>query len=114
MKGSPSDRCRLPLSASNRETRRGNALDQRTLEVTENVTFPIDTHTITVGGKDLVYKWVNLFGQNRLGNWVFNSLDSLARGLPASYTVSAPASTDKNNGLVIARAHLYSGCSQNI
>jgi hypothetical protein len=92
----------------------GNALDQRTLEVTDNVTFPIGTHSITVGGKDLVYKWVNLFGQNRLGNWVFNSLDSLRQGIAASYTVSAPAPTDKNNGLVIARAHLYSGYLQDV
>jgi hypothetical protein len=92
----------------------GNALDQRTLEVTENVTFPIGTHSITVGGKDLVYKWVNLFGQNRLGNWTFNSMDSLRIGKPASYTVSVPAPTDLNHGLVIARAHLYSGYVQDV
>jgi hypothetical protein len=92
----------------------GNSLDQRTLEVTENVTFPIGTHTVTVGGKDLVYKWVNLFGQNRLGNWTFNSLDSLAKGIPASYSTSAPSPTDPAKGLAVARAHLYSGYAQDV
>lgn len=92
----------------------GNALDQRTLEVTENVTFPIGTHTITVGGKDLVYKWVNLFGQNRLGYWFFNSLDSLNNGIPAEYRTSAPSPTDPAKGLAVARAHLYSGYVQDV
>ena len=92
----------------------GNALDQRTLEVTENVTVPVGTHNLTVGGKDLVYKWVNLFGQNRLGNWTFNSLDAFSQGVASSYSVSAPAPTDNNNGLVIARAHLYSGYVQDV
>ena len=100
----------------------GNSLDQRTLEVTENVTFPIGAHSVTVGGKDLVYKWVNLFGQNRLGNWTFNSLDSLAgtcatcggQAIAASYSTSAPSPTDPMKGLAIARAHLYSGYIQDI
>ncbi|MDQ6719058.1 MAG: carboxypeptidase regulatory-like domain-containing protein [Gemmatimonadota bacterium] len=92
----------------------GNALDQRTLEVTENLTFPIGAHTITVGGKDLVYKWVNLFGQNRLGYWFFNSLDSLANGIPAEYRTSAPSPTDPAQGLAVARAHLYSGYVQDV
>jgi len=100
----------------------GNALDQRTLEVTENITVPIGTHAITVGGKDLVYKWVNLFGQNRLGYWFFSSLDSLngtcatcgGTAIASEYRTSAPSATDPAKGLAVARAHMYSAYVQDV
>lgn len=86
----------------------GNSLDQRTFELTDNFTFPIGTHSITVGTKNVFYKSVNLFAQNRLGNWTFASMDDLSAGKASSYVISAPAPTDPYDGLATIRANTYS------
>jgi outer membrane receptor protein involved in Fe transport len=85
----------------------GNTLDQRTFELTDNVTVPVGAHSITLGTKNLFYQSINLFGQNSLGNWTFNNLGALASGSAASYVISAPAPTDPNNGLATIRANTY-------
>ena len=72
----------------------GNALDQRTFEITDNFTFPIGSHSLTFGTKNVFYKSVNLFAQDRLGNWQFNTLADLQAGRASSYVVRAPAPTD--------------------
>ncbi|MBA3645065.1 MAG: TonB-dependent receptor [Gemmatimonadaceae bacterium] len=100
----------------------GNTLDQRTLEVTENLTLPIGSHNITVGAKNLTYKFINLFGQNRLGYWFFNSIDSLngtcatcgGQSLASEYRTSAPSALDPAKGLATARSHLYSFYAQDL
>lgn len=86
----------------------GNSLDQRTFEVTDNLTIPVGAHSITVGTKNVFYKSINLFAQNSMGTWQFQSLDSLNNGLASSYQVSAPAPTDPYNGLATIRANNYS------
>ena len=58
----------------------GNALDQRTFEITDNFTVPIGTHSLTLGTKNVFYKSINLFAQNRLGAWNFANLTSLENG----------------------------------
>jgi outer membrane receptor protein involved in Fe transport len=85
----------------------GNSLDQRTYEVTDNLTIPVGSHSVTLGTKNIFYKSINLFAQNSRGSWTFSSLDSLSRGLPQSYVVSAPAPTDPYNGLATIRANTY-------
>lgn len=85
----------------------GNALDQYTTELTDNFTIPWRTHAITLGTKNIFYRSINLFAQNKLGNWTFNSLDSLNQGLPSSYVISAPAPTDPNGGIATVRANMY-------
>lgn len=87
----------------------GNSLDQRTVEVTDNLTIPLGAHAVTIGGKGLYYRSINLFGQNSLGSWTFLSLDSLTKGLASNYVVSAPAPTDPNNGLATIHAATYAG-----
>ena len=64
----------------------GNALDTRTIELTENYTFrPFGAHTITVGTRN-EYVWLrNLFTQSSLGVWSFRNLDSLAAGNANSF-----------------------------
>lgn len=86
----------------------GNSLDQRTIEFTDNLTIPIGTHSFTVGGKAVMYRSINLFAQNSIGNWQFNSLDSLNNGLAAQYQFSAPAPTDPYNGLATIKGTTYS------
>jgi hypothetical protein len=92
----------------------GNSLDQRTIELTDNVTIPMGSHALTVGGKGLWYRSINLFGQNSLGSWTFSSLDSLNKGLASSYVVSAPAPTDPNNGLATITSATYTGYVEDV
>jgi hypothetical protein len=86
----------------------GNALDQRTFEITDNFTFPIGSHSLTLGTKNVFYKSINLFAQDRLGNWQFASLADLEAGRPTSYVVRSPAPTDPYEGLATIRANQHS------
>ncbi|MBC7672736.1 MAG: TonB-dependent receptor [Polaromonas sp.] len=86
-----------------------NSLDQRTMEFTDNLTIPLSSHAITIGGKALYYKSINLFAQNSFGNWTFASLDALNSGVATQYIISAPAPTDPYNGLATIKAATYSG-----
>ncbi|MGV3711191.1 MAG: TonB-dependent receptor [Gemmatimonas sp.] len=86
----------------------GNSLDQRTIEFTNNLTIPVGSHSFTVGGKVLLYRSINLFAQNSIGSWQFNSLDSLNNGIASQYAFSAPAPTDPYNGLATINGTTYS------
>lgn len=90
----------------------GNTLDQRTFELTDNLTIPVGAHSITLGTKNVFYKSINLFAQNSMGSWTFQSLDSLNNGLASNYQVSAPAPTDPYNGLATIRANTYAVYAQ--
>jgi Carboxypeptidase regulatory-like domain len=100
----------------------GNVLNQRTFEFTENFTFPVNNHSFTIGTKDQYYRSYNLFGQNSLGAWTFQSLDSLNGTCPtcagtaiaSSYAVSAPATTDPSNGIAIILANMYGIYGQDV
>jgi len=85
----------------------GNALDQKVIEYTDNLTIPVGTHAITIGGKLTQYSWVNLFAQNSMGNWTFASLDDFIAGKAKSYVVSAPAPTDPYKGLARVKTRNY-------
>jgi len=86
----------------------GNSLDQRTIEFTNNLTIPVGTHAITVGGKALMYRSINLFAQNSIGSWRFSNLAALDAGTPNEFRMSAPAPTDPDNGLATIKAASYS------
>jgi hypothetical protein len=58
----------------------GNSLDQHTVEITDNFTIPVGSHSITLGTKNVFYSAVNLFASNAYGVWEFASLDSLNNG----------------------------------
>ncbi len=77
-----------------------NQLDQDIQEITDNFTFSLGAeHRITLGTQNQWYKVRNLFGQQRYGDWTFNSLDSLAgtcatcAGVPVAqqYRIGVPA-----------------------
>ncbi|HJP85050.1 MAG TPA: carboxypeptidase regulatory-like domain-containing protein [Gemmatimonadaceae bacterium] len=103
--GSASD---VAMVAGTENSSQGNKLDQRTFELTENLTIPLASHHFTFGTKNLFYKPINLFGQNSMGNWTFASLAAFQAGTPVSYQVSAPSPTDPANGLATFRANMYS------
>ena len=98
----------LSMVAGTEASSQGNSLDQRTFELTENLTIPMGSHHVTFGTKNLFYRPVNLFGQNSMGSWTFNDTTALKNGTPSSYSVSAPSPTDPANGLATFRANMYS------
>ena len=85
----------------------GNSLDQRTFELTDNLTIPFGAHSITLGTKNVFYKSINLFAQNSMGSWTFQNLNALNSGQASGYVISAPAPTDPYNGLATIRANNY-------
>ena len=92
----------------------GNSLDQRTFELTDNLTIPLGTHSITLGTKNIFYKSINLFANNSLGNWTFATPAAFSAGTPSSYIISAPAPTDPYNGLATIRANTYGVYAQDV
>jgi outer membrane receptor protein involved in Fe transport len=98
----------VSMVAGTENSSQGNKLDQRTFEITENLTIPVAQHHFTIGTKNLFYKPINLFGQNSMGNWTFADTTQFRLGNPVSYQVSAPSPTDPANGLATFRANMYS------
>ena len=92
----------------------GNSLDQRTIELTDNVTIPFGSHAVTVGGKMLRYRSINLFAQNSIGSWTFTSLANFQAGIASNYVVSSPAPTDPFNGLATINASTYTGYIEDV
>jgi Carboxypeptidase regulatory-like domain len=98
----------LSMVAGTEASSQGNSLDQRTFELTENLTIPVGEHHVTFGTKNLFYRPVNLFGQNSMGSWTFADTTQLRLGNPSSYSVSAPSPADPAAGLATFRANMYS------
>jgi hypothetical protein len=98
----------LAMIAGTEASSQGNSLDQRTFELTENLTIPVGSHHLTIGTKNLFYRPINLFGQNSMGSWTFADTTQFKAGNPVSYSVSAPLATDPAAGLVNFRANMYS------
>jgi len=99
----------LAMVAGTEASSQGNALDQRTFELTENLTIPVGAqHHLTFGTKNLFYRPINLFGQNSMGSWTFTDTTQFKLGNPVSYSVSAPLQSDPAAGLVNFRANMYS------
>jgi hypothetical protein len=99
----------VAMVAGTEASSQGNSLDQRTFELTENLTIPVGAqHHLTFGTKNLFYRPINLFGQNSMGSWTFSDSTQFKAGNPVSYSVSAPLATDPAAGLVNFRANMYS------
>ena len=64
------------------------AQDQSVFEVSDNLTFPLDAHRVTVGVLAQVWSIRNLQQPSAYGVWQFSSLDSLQSNTAASYRVS--------------------------
>ncbi len=89
----------------------GNQLDQKTLEISDNLTFPLGDHNITLGTKNIIYESANLFANNLFGTWRFNSLDSLRRGEASSYAVTVPTPAG-SDGFVRMKTATYAFYAQ--
>ncbi|MFN2397590.1 MAG: TonB-dependent receptor domain-containing protein [Gemmatimonadaceae bacterium] len=84
------------LRAGSEQFSQGNTLDQDIYEFSDNLTFPIGSHRITIGTKNDRYHIRNLFTESSFGVYSFRNLDSLAAGNPSSYRVAK----DLGNGVV--------------
>jgi len=67
-----------------------NSLDQTVVEVSDNVTFMMKEHQITVGTHNEFFHFVNVFFPGSIGIWNFASPDSLANGLPNQFFRALP------------------------
>ncbi len=67
-----------------------NSLDQRVVEVSDNVTFPVGKHLLTVGTHNEFIHFQNVFFPASMGIWNFRNPDSLAAGRPNFYARALP------------------------
>jgi outer membrane receptor for ferrienterochelin and colicin len=65
-----------------------NLLDQKVLELTNNLTIPLNAHTLTFGVRFDDTRILNDFRQRSYGVYKFASLDSLASRTPIGYSVA--------------------------
>lgn len=89
----------------------GNELDQDITELTDNFTYPIGSHSVTVGVQGTLFKVRNLYAQASAGVWTFGNLDSLEAGQANQYIVGVPVTGD---GAVRFKAQNYSAYVQDM
>ncbi len=80
--------CTTILAAGAERSSMANFLEQKILEVTDNVTFPVGQHLITVGTHNEFFNFDNLFLQNAYGTWWFKDATALAAGTPYQYQIA--------------------------
>jgi hypothetical protein len=68
------------------------AVDQNALELTENLTIGAGRHLVTLGSHGELLHFHDPLVQVSAGRWLFDSLDSLAGGLPSHYDRGLPSS----------------------
>ncbi|PIQ08648.1 MAG: hypothetical protein COW71_10675, partial [Ignavibacteriales bacterium CG18_big_fil_WC_8_21_14_2_50_31_20] len=73
-----------------------NELDQNVLEFTDNFTYLIGDHTITLGTHNEFFSFRNLFVRAFFGNYVFNSVSDLENNIVGSYNRSFSRTSDPN------------------
>ena len=65
-----------------------NALDQDVLEITNDFSFNLGNHNITLGTNNEFFRFSNLFIRNPFGNYRFSSMDDFRAGNPEFYEYS--------------------------
>jgi hypothetical protein len=71
-----------------------NSLDQDMIEITDNFTYFMTGHTITVGTHNEIYKSDNLYIRDNWGEYEFNTVDDFVRGKPVRYQYSYSQMSD--------------------
>lgn len=83
------------LAIGSEEFRHQNELQQKVVEITNNFSYYLPAHKITVGGKLDFIKFRNLFIPDNFGFYLYNSVaEFLAGGAPASYAHRYSATDD--------------------
>ncbi len=74
------------IIAGTERSSQANSLNQDSVELTDDFTFYQGNHAITVGTHNEFFKFENLFIQDLLGNYAFNSVDFLDQGLAQGFS----------------------------
>jgi hypothetical protein len=98
------------LIAGTELSSQGNELYQRIVEITDNFSFPLGAHLVTIGTRNQFYRPDNLFAQNRYGTWTFADQAGLDAGTPTQYQVAVPVGG--GNGRAAFKAATYGGYLQ--
>ncbi|MGH7466438.1 MAG: carboxypeptidase regulatory-like domain-containing protein [Longimicrobiales bacterium] len=64
----------------------GNLLEQEIFEIVNNLTIPMGSHTLTLGGRFEHDNVFNNFAQRSFGVWVFPNLTALRNRAPSGYS----------------------------
>jgi hypothetical protein len=67
-----------------------NTLDQKVLELADNITWSTTNHVITVGGRFEQFKFRNVFFPASLGAWYFPDTTAFFNGAPTRYERAIP------------------------
>lgn len=78
------------LAAGGERFSQANSLDQRVVEVTDNLTFPVSEHLITIGTHNEFIHFRNVFFPLSVGVWNFATPAALAAGTPNEYARALP------------------------
>ncbi len=73
------------LTAGTEQYSGANGLNQDVLELTDNLTWAVGDHMITVGTHNEFYQFANLYIRNLYGYWEFASLDNFENGISSYY-----------------------------
>lgn len=87
------DRVGTNIAAGADRFSQANSLDQDIFEVTDNLTFDVGSHIVTVGTHNEFFGFVNVFFPASIGVWSFSSADSLANGLANRFERAVPGAT---------------------
>lgn len=71
-----------------------NSLDQTIMEITDDFTFLLGDHELTVGTHNEIFDFKNLFIENGFGSYEFFSLDDLEAGIADRYYYTYSADDD--------------------
>lgn len=74
------------VSAGAENFSQNNILDQKSFEVTDNLTFSAGQHLLTVGTHNEFFSFKNVFFPGSFGVWNFGNIDSLNLGIADRYT----------------------------
>ena len=73
------------LTAGSEQYSGANGLNQDILEVTDNLSWSLGAHMLTIGTHNEFFKFGNLYIRNLYGYWEFASLDSFESGIASRY-----------------------------
>jgi hypothetical protein len=73
------------MTAGSEQYSGANGLNQNILEITDNLTWVLGKHTLTLGTHNEFFKFQNLYIRNLYGYWEFASLDSFEKGIASRY-----------------------------
>lgn len=65
-----------------------NELDQKALEITNDLTFALGRHNLTLGTRNEFFRFSNLFVRNAYGFYEFDNITDLRAGDPSRYEYS--------------------------